>query len=176
MASAPQNTSPSATKLGTPNTPRAAASSVFRRRFHELFATDNPTAAEIQAIPYETLRAIGLSHAKASYVHHVAAFCIEHQLTDKRLHGMSNEEIIALLTQIKGVGKWTVEMLLMFSLGREDVFPIDDLGIRQAMLSIYKPRYKTNKELYEKLQRIAKKWSPYRTYACMHLWRWKDGE
>ena len=66
-----------------------------------------------------------------SYVKNVAAFCAEHKITDKKLLAMSNEEIIALLTQIKGVGKWTVEMLLMFALGREDIFSIDDYGVRQ---------------------------------------------
>lgn len=87
---------------------------------------------------------------------------------------MSNEEIIDLLVQIKGVGKWTVEMLLMFSLGREDVFAVDDLGIQQAMCKLYKIDATDKKIMKEKMLKISAKWSPYRTYACLHLWRWKD--
>jgi DNA-3-methyladenine glycosylase II len=79
-----------------------------------------------------------------------------------------------LLTQIKGVGKWTVEMLLMFTLGREDVFAVDDLGIQQAMIKVYKISTDDKKALKGKMLKISAKWSPYRTYACLHLWRWKD--
>lgn len=79
-----------------------------------------------------------------------------------------------MLTQIKGVGKWTVEMLLMFSLGREDVFAVDDLGIQQAMTRLYKLEDLDKKQLKEKMLQLSNKWSPYRTYACLHLWSWKD--
>ena len=104
----------------------------------------------------------------------VAQFAIEHGLNDKRLKKMSNEEIIELLTQIKGVGKWTVEMLLMFTLGREDVFSVDDYGIQVAMKNIYKLDDSNKKEFKEKMLKISVKWAPFRTYACLHLWRWKD--
>lgn len=87
---------------------------------------------------------------------------------------LSNDEIIDLLTQIKGVGKWTVEMLLMFTLAREDVFAVDDLGIQQAMMKAYKIPAEDKKLLKEKMLKISLKWKPYRTYACMHLWKWKD--
>jgi DNA-3-methyladenine glycosylase II len=87
---------------------------------------------------------------------------------------MNNEEIIELLTAIKGVGKWTVEMLLMFTLGREDVFAVDDLGIQQAMTHIYKLDATDKKAMKEKMLRLSSKWTPYRTYACLHLWAWKD--
>ena len=87
---------------------------------------------------------------------------------------MTDEEVIAHLTQIKGVGRWTTEMILMFALGREDVFAIDDLGIQQAMIKLYKLDNTDKKAFKEKMLRIAAKWSPYRTYACLHLWKWKD--
>lgn len=87
---------------------------------------------------------------------------------------MNNEEVIELLTSIKGVGRWTVEMLLMFSLGREDVFAVDDLGIQQAMAKIYKLNTADKKAMRHKMLVLSEKWSPYRTYACLHLWRWKD--
>ncbi len=87
---------------------------------------------------------------------------------------MSNEEVIAFLTPIKGVGRWTVEMLLMFTLGREDVFAVDDLGIQQAMAKIYKLDMADKKGLREKMLKISAKWTPYRTYACFYLWKYKD--
>jgi DNA-3-methyladenine glycosylase II len=89
---------------------------------------------------------------------------------------MGNEEVIAYLTQIKGVGQWTAEMLLMFGLGREDIFAIDDWGVQNAMIHLYKLDRTDKKAFRENLLRISAKWSPYRTFACMHLWRWKDNK
>ncbi len=147
---------------------------VIFHRFLDLYGKKEPKPQQVLDTPSETLRAIGLSNAKVSYVKNVAAFCIEHKITDKKLMAMDNDEIIALLTQIKGVGKWTVEMLLMFSLGREDIFTTDDLGIMQAMVKLYKLDDSNKKQLKEKMLKLSIKWSPYRTYACLHLWRWKD--
>src|SRR6476620_7984991 len=147
---------------------------VIYHRFLELFGGIEPTPQQIVSTPLEILRGIGLSNAKAQYVLNVAQFAIDHNLDDKRLKKMSNEEIIELLTQIKGVGKWTVEMLLMFTLGREDVFAVDDYGIQVAMKKLYNLDDSNKKEFKEKMKQIASKWSPYRTYACLHLWQWKD--
>jgi DNA-3-methyladenine glycosylase II len=147
---------------------------VIYHRFLELYGGEEPTPAQIVETPFDTLRAIGLSNAKTQYVLNVARFAIDHQLDDKRLKKMSDQEIIDLLTQIKGVGKWTVEMLLMFTLGREDVFSVDDYGIQVAMKKLYKLDDSNKKELRENMLRLSKKWSPYRTYACLHLWQWKD--
>lgn len=147
--------------------------SVIHKRFMNLFEGD-PRPEEILAIPLETLRSIGLSHAKTKYVHNVARFSIEKGIGFNELSKMANEEVIAYITQIKGVGRWTAEMLLMFALGREDIFSIDDLGIQNAMRKIYKLDGLERKEFREALQQISQKWSPYRTYACIYLWRWKD--
>lgn len=147
---------------------------VIYQRFLDLYKGKEPKPKQVLETPAETLRAIGLSNAKVSYVHNVAAFCIEHKITDKKLLAMSNDEIIDLLVQIKGIGRWSVEMLLMFALGREDVFAADDLGIQQAMIRIYKLNPDNKKELKEKMLKISAKWTPYRTYACLHLWKWKD--
>lgn len=149
---------------------------VIYHRFLDLYGKKEPKPQQIIDTSHETLRAIGLSNAKVQYVKNVATFCIEHKINDKKLATLSNEEIIDLLTQIKGVGKWTVEMLLMFSLGREDVFAVDDLGIQQAMVKLYKLEMLNKKELKEKMLTLSKKWSPYRTYACLHLWSWKDNK
>ena len=147
---------------------------VFHKRFLDLYTTKTPTAAQIAATPFETLRSIGLSNAKANYVLNVCNFFITEKITDARLYKMSNEELIKYLTQIKGVGQWTVEMILMFTLGREDVFPLDDLGIQQAICKLYKIEATDKKIMKEKMLTAAKKWSPYRTYACRYLWGWKD--
>lgn len=147
---------------------------VIFRRFLELYGGKEPTPQQIAATPHDTLRSIGLSNAKAGYVHNVAQFVMERGLSDGHLKQLSNEEIIALLTQIKGIGKWTVEMLLMFTLGREDVFAVDDYGIQVAMKKTYGLDDSNKKGFKEALLRISQKWKPYRTYACMHLWRWKD--
>ena len=149
---------------------------VIFKRFLELYKGKEPKPQQVLDTPATTLRSIGLSNAKVSYVHNVAAFCIEHKITDKKLLAMGNEEIIELLVQIKGIGKWSVEMLLMFTLGREDVFAVDDLGIQQAMTKLYKLNPENKKEMKEKMLKISVKWSPYRTYACLHLWGWKDNK
>jgi len=147
---------------------------VIFKRFLELYKGKEPRPQQVLDTPFEALRGIGLSKAKVSYVQNVASFCIERKITDKKLLAMSNDEIIDLLVQIKGVGRWSVEMLLMFTLGREDVFAVDDLGIQQAMTKLYKLDATDKKGMKEKMLKLSAKWSPYRTYACMHLWRWKD--
>lgn len=147
---------------------------VIYERFLSLYGKKEPKPQQIIDTPNETLRSVGLSNAKVQYVKNVAAFCLEHHITDKKLHGLSDKEIIELLTQIKGVGSWTVEMLLMFSLGREDVFAVDDLGIQQAMTKLYDLDATDKKMMKQKMIVISTKWSPFRTYACLHLWAWKD--
>ena len=147
---------------------------IIFERFLSLYPAKKPTIQKVLDTPEETLRAIGISYAKINYIYAVAKFCFEHTITDKKLQQLSNEKIIELLTQIKGVGKWTVEMLLMFSLGREDVFAVDDLGIQQAMTKCYNLNPTNKKELKANMLAIAEAWSPYKTYACLHLWRWKD--
>lgn len=147
---------------------------VIHNRFLALYGGKEPLPQQILDTPFEKLRSIGLSNAKANYVKNVAQFEIDFGMDAKRLHKMDNEEVIAYLTQIKGVGRWTTEMLLMFALGREDVFAVDDLGIQNAMISLYKLDNSHKKKLREDMLRISKKWSPYRTYACLHLWQWKD--
>ena len=147
---------------------------VIFHRFLELYGGKEPAPQQIAATPFETLRGIGLSNAKTQYVLNVAQFAIEHKLDDKKLRKMTDEDLIELLTQIKGVGQWTVEMLLMFTLGREDVFAVDDFGIQSAMKKLYNLDDSNKKEFKEKIKQVAAKWSPYRTYACLHLWQWKD--
>ena len=147
---------------------------VIYGRFIDLYHGKEPSVKQILDTPFETLRSIGLSYAKTDYIHNVCRFFIEHKLTDSRLDKMNNDEIIELLTQIKGVGRWTVEMILMFTLGREDVFAVDDLGIQQAMSKLYGLDTIDKKVLKQKMSQISSTWSPFRTYACRYLWNWKD--
>lgn len=147
---------------------------VIHNRFLALYGGKEPSPQQILDTAFENLRGIGLSNAKVNYVKNVAQFEIESGMDAKKLQKMNNEEVIEYLVQIKGVGRWTVEMLLMFALGREDVFAVDDLGIQNAMIRLYKLDTKDKKKLREQLLDISSKWAPYRTYACLHLWRWKD--
>ena len=147
---------------------------VIYARFIALFNGKEPKPQQVLKISIDTLRSVGLSNQKAGYIHNVATFFVEQKLTDAKLHKMDNETVIQTLTQIKGVGQWTTEMLLMFTLGREDVFPTDDLGIQQGMEMLYKISTENKKEMKVKMVEIAEKWKPHRTYACLHIWKWKD--
>lgn len=147
---------------------------VIYNRFIALYNNKEPKPQQVIDTSNEVLRSIGLSNAKVQYVKNVAEFCIENKITDKKLASLNNEEIIAQLVAIKGVGQWTVEMLLMFSLGREDVFSVDDLGIQQAMTRLYNLDATNKKQMKMDMQKIAEKWKPFSTYACLHLWSWKD--
>jgi DNA-3-methyladenine glycosylase II len=148
------------------------AADTIHGRFLQLYGGQEPTPQQILDTAPEQLRAAGLSWAKATYLHNVARFELEQGMDTGRLHKMSNEEVVTYLTQIKGVGRWTVEMLLMFVLAREDVFAIDDIGIQNAMARLYGLNRK-HKRFKKKLLAISQAWSPYRTYACLYLWRWK---
>ena len=147
---------------------------VIYKRFLELYGKKEPTPRQIVDTPHETLRSIGLSNAKVSYVKNVAQFAIENDMSSRKLGKMSNEEVIEYLIPIKGVGRWTVEMLLIFTLGREDVFAPDDLGIQNFMVENFKLDTSNKKKLREDMLRISARWSPYRSFACLHIWNWEN--
>ncbi len=143
--------------------------------FLKLYGEKEPTPEQVLNTDIEQLRKIGLSYQKANYIRNIAQFALENGMDLKKLNKMSNEEVMEYLTCIKGVGKWTVEMLLMFALGREDIFSAGDYGIQTAMVNLYRIRHRDPKKIRTKMMAISAGWSPYRTYACMYLWRWKDG-
>src|SRR5688572_14921202 len=147
---------------------------VIKLRFLELYGGKEPTPQQIVDTPFEKLRGIGMSNAKVNYVQNVARFELEHGMDHQKLAKMNNEEVIEYLTRIKGVGRWTTEMLLMFALCREDIFALDDLGMQNAMIKLYKLEKLDKKNLKEELLRLSGRWSPYRTYACMYMWQSKD--
>lgn len=149
---------------------------VLQQRFFALFAEKMPTPQHVLDLDFEVLKGIGLSNVKTIYIRNVCSFFIEQKLTDKRIYALEDDAIIALLTQIKGVGKWTVQMLLMFSLCRNDIFLEDDFGIQKAMSTIYKIDMTDKKAMKVAMGNISGKWAPYRSYACRYLWRSLDNQ
>jgi len=140
-------------------------------RFMALFG-GAPAAEAILAMPLETLRSIGLSAAKASYIRNVAQFHLEHGLNHRRFGRMTDEAAIEYLTQIKGIGRWTAHIFLMAALAREDVFPVDDLILQKAIAKLYGIDTEERKSMIKKLEAVAETWKPYRSYASRCIWRW----
>jgi DNA-3-methyladenine glycosylase II len=149
-----------------------AAATIYGR-FLDLFENNYPHHDQVIKMEPETMRTVGLSRQKSGYIQNVATFFLEDNIEDIDWSSESDEDIIQTLTQIKGVGTWTVEMILMFTLDRPDVFPVGDLGIQQAIVSLYDVKAE-KKEMKSRLIEIAEPWRPYRTLACKYLWEWKD--
>ncbi|MBC3785663.1 DNA-3-methyladenine glycosylase family protein [Spirosoma utsteinense] len=151
-----------------------AADAIFGR-LCALFPNNYPKADALLALSFDDLRGAGLSGQKVKYIQSVADFSLTNRLDRPFFDPMTDEEIVQYLIPIKGIGRWTVEMLLMFVLDRPDIFPIDDLVIRQRMILAYPEQTEglTGKVLYKRLQEIADGWRPYRTTASRYLWRWK---
>ena len=149
------------------------AAATINGRFLNLFPKQQPGPELVLGLDTEILRGCGLSYQKAGYIKNIAQYWLDNQSDKKDWMAIAEDDIIAELTQIKGVGKWTVQMILMFRLNRLDVFPIDDLGIRQGMIKLYEVE-ETGKALVKRLTEIAEPWRPYRTIACRHIWKWKD--
>jgi DNA-3-methyladenine glycosylase II len=142
------------------------AARTIHLRFLELFADNQPTPELLLALDKEVLRQVGISYQKAGYLQNVSGFFVQHSSTVvATLQHAPIEEVVETLTQIKGIGKWTAEMFTMFTLGRSDVFSIGDLGLRNAMKSLF--GIMDNPAMIEK----AEEWSPYRTVASWYLWR-----
>jgi 3-methyladenine DNA glycosylase/8-oxoguanine DNA glycosylase len=137
-----------------------------------LFDEQGPRPEKLIALSEEQLRAAGLSRSKAVSMRDIATRTLSGQIPDAQaMKKMSNEELFAALTQIRGVGPWTVEMLLMFTLRRPDVMPATDYGVRKGFQVLYRKReMPTPKQLLKK----AEMWRPYRTAAALYLWRIAD--
>ena len=153
-----------------------AADAIFRR-FRLLFsetaeAEGYPDPARLLAKTTGDLRSAGLSFQKISYLQSVATFTQENRMDRPFFDVLTDEEIVQYLIPIKGVGRWTVEMLLMFVLDRPDVFPVDDLVICQKIVRAY-GLTETGRPLLKQLHALAEAWRPHRTLACRYLWRWK---
>ncbi len=148
---------------------------VIFQRFLQIFPDANASPENILFEDKETLRACGLSYQKVGYIQNIAQYWIDNKAVDLPWMTMPDDEIIETLSKIKGVGKWTVQMILMFRLGRTDVFPVDDLGVRQGMMALYGLESK-GKVLIADMTAMAEQWKPYRSIACRYIWRWKDAK
>lgn len=127
-----------------------------------------PTPAEIIDTPDESLRACGLSRAKTTYVKDLAARWLDGSLEPERLHLLSDEEVQERLVRVRGIGRWTSEMVLMFTLGRPDILPVDDLGLQVAIQEAYDLPARPGRV---EMERIAEPWRPWRSIASFYLWR-----
>ncbi len=149
----------------------AAANAIYGR-FVGLFpGVEFPSPQQVLAKTDAELRSVGLSEKKALYIKDLAAHVRDGKLNFHRFHRMTDEEIVAHLTQVKGIGKWTAEIFLMFNLGRPDVMPADDLGVQNAVKRHYRMRQRPNRK---RLLKHAERWRPYRTAAAWYLWRSLD--
>jgi DNA-3-methyladenine glycosylase II len=138
-------------------------------RFAESCGAVNPEA--VLALPVETMRACGFSGAKARYVKDLAAHFDTGDVRPRRWARMSDEAIIEELVQVNGIGRWTVEMFLIFHLKRPDVLPVDDLGLRRAMERAYNKGEPLAKD---EMRAIGQRWSPWSSVATWYLWRSLD--
>lgn len=145
-----------------------AASTIFGR-FEKLFKKEI-NAKDILKLKNDDIRACGISYPKIKYIKDLAEKVHKKELMLDSFETASEETIIENLTKVKGIGIWSAEMFLMFALARPDVFSVGDLGLRNAMIKLYGITKPTN----EKLVKMSKKWSPYRTYACRILWQSLD--
>jgi DNA-3-methyladenine glycosylase II len=148
-----------------------AAAAAIERRLLALYGDRVPEPAELLATSPEALRAVGLSRQKASYLHSLAGHFANSTVSSRKLGTLPDEEVIAHVTQIKGIGRWTAEMLLLFSLGRPDVLPVGDLGVQKAVQDAYKLDTLPNPAT---MIEIAEPWRPYRSAASWYLWRSRD--
>jgi DNA-3-methyladenine glycosylase II len=147
-----------------------AAASIWAKLLDQ-FGGRTPTPEQILRKRRTTLRKAGLSNAKVEFLRDLAAHVKDGRLDLKRLAQLPDEDIVAELIEVKGVGRWTAEMFLIFHLGRPDVVSVGDLGIRRAVQIAY-----GMKELPgpEELEKLAEEWRPHRTLACLYLWRSLD--
>ncbi|MBP9719030.1 MAG: DNA-3-methyladenine glycosylase 2 family protein [Candidatus Levybacteria bacterium] len=143
---------------------------VIFERFRKLFPKGNITAKAVLKLTHEQLRAVGMSNAKAKYIKDLAEKVVNQEISLDALVIMENEQVIEELTKIKGIGRWTAEMFLMFTLKRKDIFSHGDLGLKNAIKKLYLLENPTK----EQIEIITIKWSPYRTYACRILWNSLD--
>ena len=151
----------------------ASANAIFGR-FEHLFGASGPNPEDILRLPEDDIRAVGVSRPKIRYMRDLAERTIDQTVpTQEALVQLDDKEILDRLCAIKGIGRWTVEMLLMFNLGRPDVLPSTDLVIRRGFMHIY-----GGDELpsFKELEAFGERWRPYRSVACWYIWRFEDGE
>ena len=148
-----------------------AAARTIRERLEILLGDEGLKPVAISELKPYQLRGVGLSRQKAAYISDLAHKVADGTVPLARMGRMSDEQVIETLTQVKGIGVWTAQMFLIFSLGRQDVFPVDDLGVRVAMARLYDLGEKPSKD---ELHEIGRRWSPYATVGSWYCWRYLD--
>lgn len=143
-----------------------AADTIFGR-FKKLFKKERINPKELLKLEDQKIRDAGISFSKIKYIKGIAKAVLNKQIDLKNLDKLSDEEVIGELVKLKGIGQWTAEMFLMFTLGRTDIFSAGDLGLQNAMIKIYNLDKPTKNQLIE----ISSKWSPHRTIASRILWK-----
>jgi DNA-3-methyladenine glycosylase II len=151
-----------------------AADTIYKR-FLALLGESGADPERVLQLTEDQLRGVGFSRQKAAYVQNVADRARRDKWHTIDWNSRDDEDVLEYLTQIKGVGRWTVQMILIFSLRRPDIFPVDDLGIQKAMVDLYGVDM-TVKTYRNQLHEIADAWQPYRSYASRYLWDWKDNQ
>jgi len=146
-----------------------AAAAIYGR-FVQLFPRAKPDPRVMLGLDVDVVRAAGVGHQKITFLRDIASGFVDGRVQPKDFAGLNDETLIAHLVQLKGVGRWTAEMFLMFAMNRPDVLPVDDLGFRAAALRVYGLRKLPSPD---RLGALAKKWRPYRTIATWYLWRSK---
>lgn len=151
-----------------------AAATIFGR-FLDLFNDGYPHPRQLVELEDDALRAAGMSRGKTAYLKNVARFWLDEQLLNFDWAALEDEEIIKMLTTIKGVGRWTVEMVLMFVLHRPDLLPLDDLVVRRNLIRLFGVDEEAfrGRKLARELERLAEPWRPYRSWASRYLWAWE---
>ncbi len=150
-----------------------AASTIYNRVL-ELFPDRSPDPQLILDISDDTLRGAGMSRAKIASANDLSARTMNGSVPDlKAIEGMENDEIISKLSEIRGTGRWTVEMMLIFSLGRPDVLPSTDLGVRKGFRDAYG---RESLPAFKELEAFGERWRPYRSVASWYLWRVVDSD
>jgi len=144
-----------------------AAGTIYKRLLALLPNGHHPTPTAILACTEESMRAAGLSRAKVSYVRDLAAKVGDGTVALESIHALPDDDAVAVMTQVKGIGRWSAQMFLMFRLMRPDVMPVDDLGIVNAIRRQYRLRKAPTRD---RMIRIAAPWRPYRSVACWYLW------
>ena len=148
-----------------------AAQTIFKRLVNLIAETSNLCPNEVLKLDKDDMRKAGLSFQKINYVRNLADYFENNSLQKKNVEEMTDEEISKELIQIKGIGQWTVDMFLMFTLNRADILPYKDLGIQKGIMKIFKMKNLPSKN---EMENCSRKWRPYRTIACWYLWRIAD--
>ena len=147
------------------------AARAITNRFYDLFERKYVTPDKVLAFSEQELRNIGMSWAKARYTRGLAQKVKDKEVRLNNLRNLDDKLVVEELIKVKGIGNWTAEMFLIFTLGREDIFSHGDLGLRKALQKLYGFKDKPNEK---QINKIVDKWSPYKSYGCLALWRSVD--